>query len=42
MRSVFNCETARPGKVTLLRKGILKMTVRVHGKAAHAKDYMTA
>ena len=37
----FNCETARPGKVTLLRKGILKMTVRVHGKAAHAKDYMT-
>lgn len=35
----LNCESGKPGKLTLQRRGILKMTISVHGKAAHAKDY---
>lgn len=35
----INCENARPGYITTRRKGILKIVLRVHGKAAHAKDY---
>ncbi len=35
----LNCESGKPGKITLERFGILKMNIVVHGKAAHAKDY---
>lgn len=35
----LNCESARPGKITLTRKGILKMEINIVGKRAHAKDF---
>ncbi len=33
---VFNCETGMPGKITLGRKGILRLEVEIKGKAAHS------
>lgn len=40
--AAFNCETGRPGLLTVGRKGILRIEVIVHGKAAHAgNDYFS-
>ncbi|MBQ3866878.1 MAG: M20/M25/M40 family metallo-hydrolase [Clostridia bacterium] len=40
--AAFNCETGRPGVLTVGRKGILRVEVTVQGKAAHAgNDYFS-